>query len=366
MLGISHGEGRRLPPDTALRAAIDETVSRDGPMRLERDGWTFTSHILRKSPWRMVMAQDGSGHLRAVIEESTPPILVALMLLGLIGGMEFRRRTDARIRKQSDILAATNLDLARARDEAEQATRAKSTFLATMSHEIRTPMNGVLAMAEMLADTPLNEDQQGMVKVVRDSGGALLTIINDILDFSKIEAGKLDIEWIDTDILALAEGVGDLLARRAEEKGLALTIDVDPALPRHLVADPTRLRQVLLNLTGNAIKFTEHGGVTVRLNRLPDDGDGRIGLRAEIVDTGIGLTPEQQGRLFQAFAQADGSTARRFGGTGLGLSICRRLVELMGGEIGVTSEAGEGSTFWFELRLAEGAADEEALDEPSL
>ncbi|MFV3128427.1 ATP-binding protein [Niveispirillum sp. KHB5.9] len=366
VLGRSGGEGRRHPPDTAMQAAITETISRDGPMRLEKDGWTFTSHILRKSPWRMVMAQDGAGHLQSVARESTPPILVALMLLGLIGGMEFRRRTGARIRRQSRDLAATNLDLARARDEAEQATRAKSTFLATMSHEIRTPMNGVLAMAEMVADTPLNEDQQGMVKVIRDSGGALLTIINDILDFSKIEAGKLDIEWIDTDILALAEGVGDLLARRSEEKGLALTIDVDPALPRHLVADPTRLRQVLLNLTGNAIKFTEHGGVTLRLRRLDDTGDGKVGLRAKIIDTGIGLTPEQQGKLFQPFAQADGSTARRFGGTGLGLSICRRLVELMEGEIGVTSEAGEGSTFWVELRLAEGAVDETVVDEPSL
>ncbi len=357
--------GRRRPPDAALQAAIQETINRDGPMRMVRDGWTFTSHPLRKMPWRMIMAQDGTGHWHAVIRESTPPILVALLLLGLIVGMEFRRRTDSRIRQQAAELAATNQDLARARDDAEQATRAKSTFLATMSHEIRTPMNGVLAMAEMLADTPLNEDQQGMVKVVRDSGGALLTIINDILDFSKIEAGKLDIEWIDTDILALAEGVGDLLARRAEEKGLALTIDVDPNLPGHLLADPTRLRQILLNLTGNAIKFTEQGGVTIRL-RQREQGNGKVGLRAEIIDTGIGLTPEQQSRLFQPFAQADGSTARRFGGTGLGLSICRRLVELMGGSIGVTSEAGEGSTFWFELALDPGNADGDATDDLSL
>ncbi|WP_165772202.1 hybrid sensor histidine kinase/response regulator [Niveispirillum lacus] len=366
ILGTSQGQGRRQAPKAAMQAAIRETTSHDGPMRMKREGWEFTSHILRYSNWRILMAQDESGRVRAVMGESAPPILVAMMLLGLIGGMEFRRRTDERIRKQSEILAKTNLDLARARDEAEQATRAKSTFLATMSHEIRTPMNGVLAMAEMLADTPLNEDQQGMVKVVRDSGGALLTIINDILDFSKIEAGRLGIEWIDTDILSLTEGVGDLLARRAEEKSLTLTIDFDPALPRRLIADPTRLRQVLLNLTGNAIKFTEHGGVSVRLDRLPDADHDKVGLRAEIVDTGIGLTPEQQGKLFQPFAQADGTTARRFGGTGLGLSICRRLVELMGGTIGVASQAGEGSTFWFELWLDAGKADLEAVDTPSL
>jgi PAS domain S-box-containing protein len=250
-------------------------------------------------------------------------------------------------------------ELHRAKDEAEAATKAKSSFLAMMSHEIRTPMNGVMAMAEMLEQSDLTADQRGMSQVIRSSASALLTIINDILDFSKIEAGKLEIESVRYSLSELVEGVGELIATRTEEKGLELTVDLDPQIPDQLIGDPTRLRQILLNLIGNAVKFTKRGGIALIVR--PAGGN----LRFEIIDTGIGLTDEQAGRLFQPFVQADASTARRFGGTGLGLSISHRLTEMMGGTIGVASAIGAGSTFWFELPLAvaEAAA---ALDAPTI
>ncbi len=243
-------------------------------------------------------------------------------------------------------------ELRAAKDTAEEATKAKSSFLAMMSHEIRTPMNGVMSMAEMLEQTKLSSDQRSMSQVIRGSARALLTIINDILDFSKIEAGKLDIESVEFSLLDVVEGAGELIAGRSDEKGLALTVDLDPRIPDGLIGDPTRLRQILLNLMGNAVKFTEAGGVTLKVERL-NSIEGAERLRFEIVDTGIGLTAEQCGRLFQAFAQAfaqaDTSTSRKYGGTGLGLSICKRLVDMMGGRIGVDSTPGEGSTFWLEL-----------------
>jgi len=246
--------------------------------------------------------------------------------------------------------------LHQAKDEAEEATKAKSSFLAVMSHEIRTPMNGVTAMAEMLDQTELNDDQHGMVAIIRSSALALLTIINDILDFSKIEAGKLDIEAIELSVADVVEEAAELVAGRAEEKGLEIAVDLDPTLPDRLVGDPTRLRQVLLNLIGNAIKFTETGGISVIVRRDAPGLARTERLRFEVVDTGIGLTAEQQARLFQPFQQADGSTSRRYGGTGLGLTICRRLCLMMGGEVGVTSVPGQGSTFWFELPFPVAAA----------
>ena len=217
-----------------------------------------------------------------------------------------------------------------------------------MSHEIRTPMNGVMTMADILDQTRLDSEQREMTRTIRQSAQALLTVINDILDFSKIEAGKLALETLRFDILDQIEGVLDLLAPRAETKSLMLLMDIVEPLPARLVGDPNRLRQILLNLGGNAVKFTEQGNVTVRVRRVPSDGGSYL-VKFEIEDTGIGMTEEQQAALFQAFSQAEMSTARRFGGTGLGLAISKRLVELMGGEIGVESTPDEGSTFWFTL-----------------
>jgi len=334
------------------------------------------SSISKEEVQKLEMTLNRKDGSLCVIEWSSVPRFDAqgqlIEVLGFGNDMTQRIEAEDRLELAKEELHQTNQFLhemtARANDMAAQeslVSSQKSEFLANMSHEIRTPMNGVVGMTALLLETDLTPEQRDFAQTVHTSAEALLIIINDILDLSKIEAGKMDLENIDFDLCSTLEDLTDILFLKAQEKGLEFNCYVQPELPLQIHGDPIRLRQILLNLVGNAIKFTSEGEVIIKV--LPaEDSSSETMLRFEVIDSGIGIPKKQQATLFEAFTQADVSTTRRFGGTGLGLTISKKLTEMMGGEIGIVSKEGEGSTFWFTARFKKQAVQAAGDQSPDI